>query len=58
MAEAEGKLKYQILQKWKIKYHSKKKIFRGSAPNPGRGTLPLANPQPTHRRVGSTKAVF
>jgi hypothetical protein len=24
MAEAEGKLKYQILQKRKIKYHSKK----------------------------------
>jgi hypothetical protein len=29
MAEAEGKLKYQILQKRKIKYHSKKNCRSG-----------------------------
>jgi len=33
-------------------------FFLGSTLNPGRGALPPTNPQPTHRKVGSAKAVF
>jgi hypothetical protein len=42
----------------KLKESRNTRFCISSALNPGRGALSPANPQPTHRRIGSTKVVF